>query len=58
MELTGKRVAVLAENYYENLELWYPVLRLREAGATVYPFENHRPEGAGARIGRHQQLRF
>lgn len=35
MELTGKRVAVLAENYYENLELWYPVMRLREAGATV-----------------------
>ena len=35
MELTGKRVAVLAEDYYENLELWYPVLRLREAGATV-----------------------
>jgi protease I len=35
MELTGKRVAVLAEDHYENLELWYPVLRLREAGAEV-----------------------
>jgi protease I len=35
MELNGKRVAVLAEDYYENLELWYPVLRLREAGAHV-----------------------
>ncbi len=35
MELTGKKVAVLAEDYYENLELWYPVLRLREAGAQV-----------------------
>jgi protease I len=35
MELAGKRVAVLAEDYYENLELWYPVLRLREAGAQV-----------------------
>ncbi|MBX5477242.1 MAG: type 1 glutamine amidotransferase [Clostridia bacterium] len=33
--LSGKRVAVLAENMYENLELWYPVLRLREAGAEV-----------------------
>ncbi|MBE3589312.1 MAG: type 1 glutamine amidotransferase [Firmicutes bacterium] len=33
--LQGKRVAVLAENLYENLELWYPVLRLREAGAEV-----------------------
>lgn len=35
MELSGKKVAVLAEDYYENLELWYPVLRLREAGAEV-----------------------
>src|SRR5256712_3004007 len=35
MELAGKRVAVLAEDHYENLELWYPVLRLREAGAQV-----------------------
>jgi protease I len=33
--LTGKRVGVLAEDHYEDLELWYPVLRLREAGATV-----------------------
>jgi len=35
MDLTGKRVAVLAEDSYEDLELWYPVLRLREAGAKV-----------------------
>lgn len=33
--LRGKRVAVLVEKFYEDLELWYPVLRLREAGATV-----------------------
>jgi protease I len=35
MELEGKRVAILAENYYEDLELWYPMLRLREAGAEI-----------------------
>jgi len=35
MELRGKRVAILAENNYQELELWYPLLRLREAGATV-----------------------
>ena len=34
-ELNGKRVAVLVEKLYEDLELWYPVLRLREAGAAV-----------------------
>jgi protease I len=32
MQLHGKRVAILAENLYEDLELWYPALRLREAG--------------------------
>ena len=35
MELEGKRVAVLAERLYQEMELWYPVLRMREAGATV-----------------------
>ncbi len=35
MELTGKKIAVLAEDIYEDLELWYPVLRMREAGAEV-----------------------
>jgi protease I len=29
------RVAVLVEDLFEDLELWYPVLRLREAGAQV-----------------------
>ncbi len=31
--LAGKQIAVLAEELYEDLELWYPLLRLREAGA-------------------------
>lgn len=35
MKLTGKRIAILAENLYEDLELWYPALRFREAGAEV-----------------------
>lgn len=34
-ELKGKRVAVLVEKLYEDLELWYPVYRLREAGCDV-----------------------
>lgn len=35
MELTGKRVAVLVEQQYQEMEVWYPVYRLREAGAKV-----------------------
>ncbi len=35
MRLVGKRVAILAENDYEDLELLYPMLRLREEGAEV-----------------------
>ena len=35
MNLSAKRVAVLVEQKYEELEVWYPVYRLREAGAEV-----------------------
>ncbi|MEY4266690.1 MAG: protease [Pseudomonadota bacterium] len=33
MNLKNMRIAVLAERDFEDLELWYPLLRLREAGA-------------------------
>jgi len=35
MELKGKRVAILAADLYEDNELWYPRIRLREAGAQM-----------------------
>lgn len=35
MRLAGKTVAVLVEADYQDLEVWYPVLRLREEGARV-----------------------
>jgi protease I len=35
VSLDGKRVAVLAEDLYEDPELWYPYYRLLEAGAEV-----------------------
>jgi protease I len=35
MSLTGRRILILAANYYEELELWYPKIRLEEEGATT-----------------------
>jgi protease I len=34
-ELESKRAAVLVEQQYQEMELWYPVYRLREAGCQV-----------------------
>lgn len=33
--LTGKRILIFVGDDYEDLELWYPKLRLEEAGAAV-----------------------
>ena len=33
MSLTGKTILIFAAPYYEELELWYPKLRLEEEGA-------------------------
>ena len=35
MTTLKKKIAVLAEDYYETLEAWYPILRLREEGVIV-----------------------
>jgi protease I len=35
MQLKGKTIAVLVEQQYQELEVWYPYYRLKEAGATV-----------------------
>ena len=35
MSLHGKRIAILAENMYQEMELWVPYYRLKEEGAEV-----------------------
>jgi protease I len=41
MTLSGKNVAVITDSMYEDLEVWYPVIRLREAGAQVKVLSIH-----------------
>ncbi len=50
MKLEGKRIAVLAEDLFEDLELWVPVMRLREAGVRV---EIVGATGAKRHVGKH-----
>lgn len=35
MNPVGRRVAILVEQQYQELEIWYPLYRLREAGCRV-----------------------
>ncbi|MBU0509887.1 type 1 glutamine amidotransferase [bacterium] len=35
MKLTGKTIVVLVEQDYQDMEVWFPVFRLREEGARV-----------------------
>lgn len=35
MSLAGKTILFFAANWYEDLELWYPKIRLEEEGATT-----------------------
>src|SRR5947209_17674324 len=36
MKLEGKRIAILAENLYQEMELWVPYYRFKEEGADVH----------------------
>ena len=35
MDLKGKRIAIFVDNFYQEMEVWYPLFRFQEAGAEV-----------------------
>ena len=51
MQLVDAQVAVLVEHQFQELELWYPVLRLREAGARVLIVGPSDSQVYGSKIG-------
>jgi protease I len=51
VELDGRKVAILAEDLYEDLELWYPYYRLKEAGADVKVIGSGRADSFASKHG-------
>jgi protease I len=51
MTLRGKRAIVFVEANYQDLEFWYPVLRLREEGVEVVVVGTGSAEGYTGRHG-------
>ncbi|PFN82741.1 protease [Bacillus sp. AFS076308] len=52
MKLQGKKVALLIEDDYQEMEAWYPVYRLQEEGATVVVV------GSGTKSTYHSKLGY
>jgi protease I len=51
MNLKGKRIAVLVDVNYQEMELWYPVYRFREAGADVVIAGKEAGRSYGSKLG-------
>jgi protease I len=51
MNIRDAQIVVLVENQYQELELWYPLLRFREAGANVFTVGPSVEQIYGSKLG-------
>jgi len=51
MDLTGKKIAILVDIMYQEMEVWYPLFRFQEAGATVVTVGAKAGETYGSKLG-------
>ena len=51
MSIADKQIAVLVEDQYQEMEVWYPVYRLREAGARVVTVGTGGKSTYGSKLG-------
>jgi protease I len=51
MDATGKKVALLVDTLYQEMEVWYPLFRFQEAGATVVTVGAKAGETYGSKLG-------
>jgi len=51
MTLYGAQIGILIDQYYQELEVWYPFYRLREAGAHVFTVGHRQGEQYSGKNG-------
>jgi len=51
MSSSSKQIAILVENLYQVLEVWYPLLRLKEAGIAVQMIGSGSQDSYGSKEG-------